>query len=63
MVLCYVKLACCFVHTEPYYLKGLCYYVKFLFILSAKRVNMSIQHVIMLNVCVVLSKQYSILLC
>ena len=45
--------ACCFVHTQSYSVKRLCYYVKKLW---------SIHHVIMLNICVVLSKQCLIML-
>ena len=54
---CSVKLSVFFVQKEPYYVKRLCYYVKNWFILSMKHVNLSIQHVIMLNACVVSSKQ------
>ena len=61
-ILCYVKLARCFVHTESYYVKGLCYYVQNCCILSTKHVNLSIQHVIMLNAYVVWSKQCPIML-
>ena len=42
---------------QSYYVKRLCYYVKNWFILSTKHVNFSVQHVIMLNTYVVLSKQ------
>ena len=59
---CYVKLTCCFVHTESYYVRRLCYYVKNWFILSMKHVNFSIQHVIMLNTYVGLSKLCLIML-
>ena len=59
---CYVKLACCFVHTEFYHVKRLFYYVKNWFILSTKHVNLCIQHVIMFNTYVVLSKQCLIML-
>ena len=44
----YVTHACCFVHIWSYSVKRLCYYVKKLW---------SIHHAIMLNICVVLSKQ------
>ena len=46
----------------PCYVKMLSYYVKNWFILSTKHVNLSIQHVIMLNTYVVLSKQCLIML-
>ena len=48
--------------TQSYYVKRLCYSVKDWFILSMKHVNLSIQHVIMFNACVVLSKQSLIML-
>ena len=49
----YATHACCFVHTWSYSVKRLCYYVKKLW---------SIHHAIMLNICVVLSKQCLIML-
>ena len=47
----------CFVHTLTYSGKRLRYYVKKWVILSMKHVNLSIQSVIMLNECAVLSIQ------